>query len=134
MNERAVADQLLENFLVDLAFRHTGVEQHDADVEQVLLGDAVGRRRERHGVSDDDFRARAPGQPPGCEQQQSDTAHGFPLHSVACDELLVFVVFVPECPAEEWILLLGGGFAKLPRYAVLIVATGDGGNRRRIGP
>ena len=42
-------------------------------------------RRERHRVSDDDLRARAAGEPPSCEQQQCDTAHGFPLSSVACD-------------------------------------------------
>src|SRR6185295_17605122 len=78
LHERAPADQLLDDFLGDFALGDTRIEQHDVDVQQLILGDRVGRGAERHRVCDYDFRASTCSDPPTSDQQQSETAHFSP--------------------------------------------------------
>jgi hypothetical protein len=68
MHERAVADQLLENFFGHLAFGHAGVEQDDADVEEIVFGYRLRGRAQRHRMSDDDLGAGARGEPRASHQ------------------------------------------------------------------
>src|SRR5688572_7448056 len=134
LHERAFADQFLDDFFGDFAFRDARIEQHDADVEQLFFGNRVGCLAERHRVRDDDFRARAGSDSATSNQHQSETDHFFPLvTSVASDEFLVLVIFVPKCGPQKRVVLLRRSFTELTCDAILIVAALDGCHGHGVG-
>ena len=55
------------------------------------------------------------------------------MTSVASDELLVLVIFVPQCGPQERVVLLRRRFAELACDAILIVAALDGCHGRGVG-
>src|SRR5688572_18851313 len=58
----------------------------------------------------------------------------FPLvTSVASDELLILVIFVPKRAPQKRVVLFRRRFAELARDAILIVASLHGSHGRRIG-
>ncbi len=61
VDERARANELLGDVLVHLALGNARIELHDADIQELLLGNRLSRRYERNRMRNEHLARRATG-------------------------------------------------------------------------